>query len=144
MLALLSVSGSQAVEKQHWCKTTCKTPKGACGGSAAALAACLQGEPQLGEAAAQLERYGLVVRRKRMFTAAQKRRWYALEVCWEVLGHGCGEGKVCGSQQRSFALNTAPSFTLHNSFRHPALRHLSASCCEARSRRPAGETRKHK
>jgi hypothetical protein len=34
----------------------------------------------LGEAAAQLERYGLVVRRKRMFTAAQMRRWPALEV----------------------------------------------------------------
>lgn len=45
------------------------------------LSAILQGErTALGEAAAQLERYGLVVRRKRMFTAAQKRRWYALEV----------------------------------------------------------------
>jgi hypothetical protein len=45
------------------------------------LSAFLQGErTALGEAAAQLERYGLVVRRKRMFTAAQKRRWYALEV----------------------------------------------------------------
>lgn len=45
----------------------------------------------LAEAAAQLERAGLVVRRKRMFTAMQARRWAALEI---QVGEWVGVG-VC-------------------------------------------------